>query len=286
MRARPPIIIIGMHRSGTSLITRMLEALGLFVGKKKDPNNEALFFLRINDWILRWSGGAWDYPGAVQSLLEHKEGRELLVAYSSYLMKSPRIISFLGWAKYLMYRSPDNLDIPWGWKDPRNTFTLPLWLELFPNAKVIHIYRHGVDVANSMKTRRVQEMSRVIASRRSNKLVGWLRLQQVRLGDTFRCTSLEGGLSLWEEYLQKARAHVSSLQDRAIELRYETLLAEPYGIVKDLVHFCDLPVNEQAIGRVAEQVKKEHAYTYRSNPELRAFAQNEATRLRVYGYSA
>ena len=41
---RPPIVIIGMHRSGTSIVTRMLEQLGLFVGKKKDMNHEALFF--------------------------------------------------------------------------------------------------------------------------------------------------------------------------------------------------------------------------------------------------
>jgi len=41
---RPPIVIIGMHRSGTSIVTRMLGQLGLFVGKKKDMNHEALFF--------------------------------------------------------------------------------------------------------------------------------------------------------------------------------------------------------------------------------------------------
>lgn len=39
-----PVIIIGMHRSGTSMISRMIEALGLFQGKEKDPNNEAFFF--------------------------------------------------------------------------------------------------------------------------------------------------------------------------------------------------------------------------------------------------
>ena len=30
-----PIIIIGMHRSGTTMLSRQLEALGVFMGKKK-----------------------------------------------------------------------------------------------------------------------------------------------------------------------------------------------------------------------------------------------------------
>ncbi|MBK8351014.1 MAG: hypothetical protein IPL21_04765 [Saprospirales bacterium] len=38
-----PIIILGMHRSGTTMITKMLENLGLFVGAEKEINHESLF---------------------------------------------------------------------------------------------------------------------------------------------------------------------------------------------------------------------------------------------------
>jgi hypothetical protein len=41
----------------------------------------------------------------------------------------------------------------WGWKDPRNSITLPVWLKLFPDARVIHIVRNGVDVAESLYRR-------------------------------------------------------------------------------------------------------------------------------------
>jgi len=47
-----PVIILGMHRSGTTMITKMLENLGLFVGAEKEINNEALFFWHINNWIF------------------------------------------------------------------------------------------------------------------------------------------------------------------------------------------------------------------------------------------
>lgn len=49
----PPVIIIGMHRSGTSLVARLLDVLGLFLGKYKDENHEARLFISINDWFLR-----------------------------------------------------------------------------------------------------------------------------------------------------------------------------------------------------------------------------------------
>lgn len=41
-----PIVILGMHRSGTTMITEILEQLGLFVGDQKDDNCESLFFLQ------------------------------------------------------------------------------------------------------------------------------------------------------------------------------------------------------------------------------------------------
>ena len=60
------------------------------------------------------------------------------------------IAGFLGWKRYLAYRSLERFDQPWGWKDPRNVFTLPLWLRVFPEAKIIYIVRNGVDVAASL----------------------------------------------------------------------------------------------------------------------------------------
>lgn len=59
---KEPVIIIGMHRSGTSLLSRVLEQTGVFMGNKKDENNEALFFLKFNDWILKQANATWDNP--------------------------------------------------------------------------------------------------------------------------------------------------------------------------------------------------------------------------------
>src|SRR6266487_552553 len=119
MTVRSPIIIIGMGRSGTSVLSRMLEALGLFVGWKKTGDHEAVFFQQLNKWLLGQCGGSLANPAPMRYLLEDSEVRQLTVDLIRYTMKTPRAISFLGWKKYLRYRTPANLDICWGWKDPR-----------------------------------------------------------------------------------------------------------------------------------------------------------------------
>ena len=45
---KEPIIITGMHRSGTSLLTNFLSDCGVFMGKSLDGNYESVFFQRIN----------------------------------------------------------------------------------------------------------------------------------------------------------------------------------------------------------------------------------------------
>ena len=286
MRNYPPIIIIGMHRSGTSLVIRMLETLGLFVGKKKEENNEAVFFQKLNDWILRQSGGAWDHPQPVKSLLRNTEICALVCDYLKLMLNSPRVISYLGWRKCLQYRSPFKLDIPWGWKDPRNTFTLPLWLDLFPDAKVIHVYRHGVDVANSLLVRQQKVLK--IYQRKYPKLkrIYWLHPKRGGFTNTLRCATLEGGFSLWEEYMQKARSHMDELEDRAIEVKFEDLLQNPSVVLQSLVEFCGIKPSREALAKAVIQVRPDRANAYRNDKGLKNFAQTVRDRLMVYGYDA
>lgn len=289
MRANSPIIIIGMSRSGSNILTRILEDLGLFVGKKKDRNNEAIFFNQLNVWLLGQCSGGLENPASIRYLLEDKEARALFVDFICYIMKTPKAVSFLGLRKYIRYGTPSNLDIPWGWKDPRNTYTLPVWLDIFPEAKVIHIYRHGVDVVNSLRVRRKRGLLRLKERHTWIKPLYWLYLMMKfvptnRQFIDLRCASMEEGLLIWEEYVNEARTHVRKLEDRAIEVRYEDLLTEPNPILKHLVEFCGLRATDRDIERVTMQIKRERAYAYRGNPELEAFATRVAERLRAQGY--
>lgn len=287
MKSRSPIIVIGMHRSGTTMICRLLEELGLLVGHRKDDNFEARFFHNINLWLFSQSGARWDHPLPFHDLVDNVDARALAVDYiRRYLLDSPRTASFLGVGNYLKYRSVQKIDIPWGWKSPQNTFTLPVWMDLFPQAKVIHIYRHGVDVANSLRVRNRKDMSRNWIR---NAYYGMPLLHSIwpKRGDfmgSVRCDSLEGGLGLWEEYMAEAKKHVEGMGDRAVEIKYEDFLAEPLPALLKLAQFCELPVDDVAVQQAAGRVKLERAFAYRKNPELRALADRAAQRLEAQHY--
>ncbi|MFB3147322.1 MAG: sulfotransferase [Thermodesulfobacteriota bacterium] len=289
MKVHSPVIIIGMSRSGTSMIARMLDDLGLFVGKKLTPNHEAVFFREINDWLLTQCSGGLEDPGTIKYLLQDNEARGLFEEFVRFAMKTPHSISFLGLGKYLSCRTPERLDVPWGWKDPRNTFTLPIWLDMFPDAKVIHIYRHPLDIVSSLMTRRKRGLSRLNERHSSFRPIYWYYLMHKfilknRVFVDIRGGSLEEGFTLWEEYLKEARSHVERLGDRAIEIKYEDFLERPSELLKSLSEFCELKAQDNEIENVSEQANKSRAYAYLNDPRLKAYSIEIADRLDAYGY--
>src|SRR6185369_9473972 len=192
---------------------------------------------------LLQSGGAWDHPDPIAHLLAHAEARRLAQDYLRYFLGTPHVSSYLGLGNYLRYRSPGALPMPWGWKDPRNTYTLPLWLDLFPHAKIIHVMRHGVDVAQSLKARS-QQLLREEQRRHARKKrwhLYWLRPKKIRHTiNSLRCASLEEGLQLWGAYVERAHQHVQTLGSQAVELKFEDFLERPEEGLATLAQFCTL----------------------------------------------
>lgn len=271
------------------MLTRMLDDLGLFVGKKLTDNHEAVFFRKINDWLLTQSSAGLENPASIKYLLQDQEVRHLYTEFVRFSMTTPEVASFLGFSKYLSTRTPENLDIPWGWKDPRNTYTLPFWLDLFPDAKVIHIFRHPLDIANSLITRRKRGLGRLRDRHKNIRPLYWYYLMQKfimknRVFVDVRGGNVEEGFAIWEEYLNEARSHVNNLQERSIEIKYEDFLEDPGETLKTLSSFCGLSASEGEIQRIASQANKSRAYAYRNNPELITFAEQMKDKLKTYGY--
>jgi hypothetical protein len=282
---RQPIIFIGMHRSGTSMLGRVLEDIGLFAGARKDENNEALFFQEINTWLLGQCGARWDVPAASSYLWKHEKGLPWIESYIRNLLGSPRSIQFLGLQRYFA-GGMKSLNSPWGWKDPRNTFTLPMWLRIFPQAKVISIERHGVDVAQSLRVREKRNLDQA-----TNKFVRYRPLVFLRpKGGGFvespRCVFLDGGFSLWQEYTAQARAMIEQLPaERSLALRYEDVLENPSEHLRVSADFCGLEVSDQRLREVVAGIKADRANPYASDPELRQFALDHSAELQERGYT-
>jgi hypothetical protein len=283
MKPKSPIIFIGMHRSGTSLVGRLLEGLGMYFGARKDQNNEAIIFQKLNHWLLRQSGAAWDVPAPFDYLEGNPRALNLVEDYFLRVLNGPRSMSYLGLSKYIRYRGLSALDLRWGWKDPRNTFTLPVWMNVFPNSKIVYIERHGVDVAQSLKVRRDAWEKRWLE--KYSKRQRWYSLVGLRgrVTHSSRCATLEGAFGLWEEYVLRGRNHCAALgPERCFSLKYEQLIDEGQNVLDDLSRFCGLNASQAEIARSLKALRKARAYAYRSSPKLRHFAASVSPRLLDY----
>jgi len=130
------LIILGMHRSGTSCLAGILGQAGLYLGNvsAKNPHNlkgnrENPGIMKLHNDLLEYNNGGWDNPPDSVSWPEHlKKERD-------------RIIS--------EYK---NAPI-WGFKDPRTLLTLSGWLEVLPDVFLIATFRHPMAVVKSLRKR-------------------------------------------------------------------------------------------------------------------------------------
>jgi hypothetical protein len=147
--------ILGMHRSGTSMVTRALNLLGLPLGqpliKPQEDNPKGFweneFFYEVDLRLLHAMGRHVSGYGTLEQLLE------------------------VPGLSYQVERSSENLDVLesyvteqfststlWGWKDPRTVLLFPFWLnsltELgFRRILPAIISRHPWSVVHSLSRR-------------------------------------------------------------------------------------------------------------------------------------
>jgi hypothetical protein len=138
--------VVGMHRSGTSIVSRLLNLLGADLGPERDlmppkPDNprgfwEALSVTRIHDDLLAHLGGRWDRPVLKPPDWEHGTDLEPFVDRIRGVVAS----HFEG-ARVA------------AWKDPRGSLCLPLWRQVVPIAGTVLCVRDPRDVARSLAKR-------------------------------------------------------------------------------------------------------------------------------------
>jgi len=156
------VCVLGMSRTGTSLTTRLLSLAGVYLGpaeelldaelrqlvlegeqvmaKARGSNPEGHWehyrLMRLNERILRSLGGNWREPPPLPA------GWEL----------SPALAAEREEARALLAESFAGHEL-WGWKDPRNSLTLPFWQCLLPRMRCVICLRNPLDVAASLQRR-------------------------------------------------------------------------------------------------------------------------------------
>ena len=181
-----PLIIAGMHRSGTSMAAQALHRAGLHLGEHLLPasrhNAEGYFedveIIALHEKIFAINGTTWhEYGSRMTSPLTipaaiHADARQLL-------------------SRKALGRTC------WGWKDPRTTIFLDFWFDLLPDARFLFVFREPAEVLWSL-VRRGDSVLKGMA--RSRLMQGYLSLR------------------LWTFYNRKLVRFVRKHQDRCVLL--------------------------------------------------------------------
>jgi hypothetical protein len=268
--ARPPVVILGMHRSGTSMVSELLDELGLFVGKQLQDDHESTYFLDLNEQLFARVGASWDRPLPVLDFLACDEALRMTVDALTADLSSRRIRPFLGQRTSLAA-----YDKPWGWKDPRTILTLPLWLRLFPGARLVYIIRNGVDVAKSLMVRERQLLATRVERFDTRMRKHSLRSYLDRAGykGSPRCLNLRGGFDLWAEYVAAAERHLAGVAEPVYRVRFEDVLREPMRHLPELARFCGLDDGSDRIAAAAKRIDGTRAMAFATDPATAAFYQ-------------
>lgn len=285
--AHPPIIIIGMHRAGTSLLTRLLGQFGVFTGYRLTRNQESIWMNKINYWLFTQSSSTWERPEGMDNLLAQPDICETIEDYIRGIISGPSSIGYLGLSKWLWHLSMFNIPRPWGWKDPRNTYTLPIWLRIFPGARIIHIKRHGVDVAQSLRVRHQRAAAEAAARYHKKRLLyvtNPFAPKRSGFAHAPRVAQLEQGFELWKQYTKRGEEHVQALGEKALEVYYEDLLQDPLGHLPGILEFCGLKIPKAELQANLDEISPERAFAYQNNTELLEFANSVPDSLAEFGY--
>jgi hypothetical protein len=233
---RPPLIIIGAHRSGTTATARALRLLGLQIGLRLDSHDESRQMQRLHETFLREIGAAWYNPTPFLAFLSTPEGKPSCARYLRSQIETD--LSVFGYDKGLeSWRFAKRLaqGISWGWKEPRTTLFASCWLRVFPDARFLHIVRDPLAVAYSIQRRELEFQSRGDAP-------------------SGRISNFEYCVDLAITYVEAGEA-VATETPHFARVRFEDIQADPLGELTRLATFGNLNFTERQMRKAAATIR-------------------------------
>jgi len=206
------LIVVGMHRSGTSLVTNWLHHCGLNVGESllgpglgnDEGHYEDADFYKIHLEILRdnnvHDSGLLVNPAIVLSQY-HKEK-----------------------IKNIIRQRNESLD-QWAWKDPRTCLFLDFYREVVPDAYQLIVFRNYQSVVISLLKRTFAEICLDYTSKKGylSRLV-WAKLRRKKQRERFYYQNAAFYLRVWCYYNQLILDNIGSLpDDRFVVINHQML---------------------------------------------------------------
>ena len=208
------VVVLGMHRSGTSVVAGILHALGVNMGTASAGE--------------QWVGKHWSNP------TRHFENPDfvamdfLLLGGDATGIRGPpdwrgvgaRIPQFSAEAKALLARSEEEM---WGWKDPWTVLTLEAYLPFLRSPYFVFVHRPREEILASLRKRSTA--------------------QDVHIAHLF---------DLYMERIELEKGKLREYP--ILEIDYPTLLARPGPTVGELIEFLGLRPTREELDRALGMV--------------------------------
>jgi hypothetical protein len=227
---RPAPFVVGMNRSGTTLLRMMLDA-----HPQLTIPPETHF---VPDLVKAAREGAATPEALLKVIVAQRE-------WGDFGLTEDELLD-----RFRAIGSPDAADAiraffeayaeraakpRWGDKTPRYVTRMRLIADALPEAHFVHVIRDGRDVALSVRDRTVKDYT------------------------------VERVAQRWKEKVSKARRDAPLLK-HYMELRYEDLVLDPEGSLRKISEFVDLPYDD-AMLRYHEQAERRLQEMARELPE-------------------
>jgi hypothetical protein len=204
--SQPIVVVLGMHRGGTSVVTRALQTIGVSLGERLMPGvpgvNDKGFFedldiFNLNERLLNAVGHMWH---SISILKECDIDR---LCEQGYLKEAIDLLHIKSKSAKIF-----------GFKDPRTAKLLPFWLRVFKignfNARYVIVVRNPRSVVNSLLKR-----------------------------DGF---APEKSYLLWAAHVLTSLRETS--EDSRVLVDYDQLVAAPENTLSNLAAFLNTNINE------------------------------------------
>ncbi len=220
------VLVVGMHRSGTSMVTHLLTMMGFFAGETDEllaPNPydnaygywENIEVMELNNDILQALGATWHSASSIEHGWENQD------MFSPYIDRMLSIFNKQHSSKIVF-------------KDPRMSITLPLWRKAFPDAKIIYCIRNPLEVILSLQS-----------------------------GQPARDFTFEEAMVIWEAYHDHLSYELNP--EDGLWVNYQTFFYRPTLEVKRLADYLQQEIDEDGISQIASLIdpsQKHHKIPY------------------------
>lgn len=204
-----PIIIGGTGGSGTRVISKILQDVGVFLGSKYNNSEDSIEM--IGKWWNRllpyWNQ---EIPEKIETIITNELSKQLT--------------SFVG--------DKDRQQL-WGWKLPPTVFFTPFLHRLWPEIRCIHLVRDGRDIALSRNQNQLRYLGPVA-----------LETDELLLNSEHRSIRLWEKLNL-----NLANYAENNIPEQYLRVRYEDLCTQPEIEIKRLLQFLNIEHNSYDLAK-------------------------------------